>query len=71
MYYFQGGSKFCKKKCSVLEEILGLLLGSLPDDQGGFTCMPRFYKVFEWVIHNHSNLCTEHTLWVLGTNLNC
>ena len=67
MNSFQGGSKFSKKS-SVLEEILGLLSGSLPDDQGGFKCMPRFYKVFEWVIHNHSNLCTEHTLWVLGTN---
>ena len=26
-------------KSGVLEEILGLISGSLPDDQGGFTCM--------------------------------
>ena len=26
-------------KSGVLEEILGLILGSLPHDQGGFTCM--------------------------------
>ena len=41
---FREISKFCKKS-SVLEEILGLLSGSLPGDLGGFTCMPRFYKV--------------------------
>ena len=27
------------KKLYVLEEILGLISGCLPDDQGGFTCM--------------------------------
>ena len=30
-------SLFCKKLC--IEEILGLNSGSLPDDQGRFTCM--------------------------------
>ena len=27
------------KKWYVLEEILGLIVGSLPEDQGEFTCM--------------------------------
>ena len=31
-------SKFCKK-LHVSEEILGLISGSLLDDQGAFTCM--------------------------------
>ena len=31
--------QFCKK-LYVLEEILRLISGSLPDDQGGITCMP-------------------------------
>ena len=55
------------KKSSVLEEILGLVSGSPPDDQGGFTCMPHFYKVIidKSVIYYHSNLCTGHNLCVL------
>ena len=38
LIHFREISKFCKK-LYVLEEILGLISGSLPDDQGGFTCM--------------------------------
>ena len=44
MNSFQEGSKFCKKKSSVLEEILGLLSGSLPDDQEGSHVCPAFIK---------------------------
>ena len=36
--HFREISEFCKK-LYVLGEILGLISGSLPDDQGGFTCM--------------------------------
>ena len=36
-------SLFCKK-LYVLEEILGLNSGSIPDDQGGFTCMEALFN---------------------------
>ena len=35
----EGDFEILVKKWYVLEEILGLISGSLPDDQGGFTCM--------------------------------
>ena len=38
LIYIREISQFCKK-LYVLEEILGLISRSLPDDQGGFTCM--------------------------------
>ena len=34
------------KKWYVLENILGLISGSLPEDQGGFTCMIEMNKTF-------------------------
>ena len=34
-----GDIKILEKKWYVLEEILGLISGSLLEDQGGFTCM--------------------------------
>ena len=35
----EGDYEILVKKWYVSEEILGLISGSLPDDQGGFTCM--------------------------------
>ena len=39
----EGGFEIFGKKWYVNEEILGLISGSLPEDQGGFTCMNLFY----------------------------
>ena len=41
VYSFQGDFMICQK-LYVLEEILGLISGSLPDNQGGITCMCLF-----------------------------
>ena len=37
------------KKRYILEEILGLISGSLPEDHGGFTCMK--FKLFKKACH--------------------
>ena len=42
----QGDFQILVKNGNVLEEILGLISGSLSDDQGGFTCM-RFTKIYK------------------------
>ena len=46
---FQGDFEFLLQKWYILEEflpIVGLLSWSLPDDEGGITCMIIFVRVF-------------------------
>ena len=48
---FQGDLEFCLKNRYILEEfqsILWLISWSLPDDEGGITCMNMYKKILEF-----------------------
>ena len=78
----QGDLQSLEKKCYVLEEILGFISGSLPEDQRGFTCMLLLIvivllaNIIDIQFELHVPILAIHTTYTFGQiglffNLSC